>query len=268
MRQNELMRRGTTLPGSAGHRGICGIRNGGLLLALAAIASLSACGSDEVPGASAAKLAAVTSDAPATAVPSTTPPTAPPTAAPTTVRPTTVAPTTAVSTTTVEPTTTNAPTTLGPTTVVTIPAAVPPTPAPPPPPRAQETYVELGTIEIPKLRIVKTLLEGISLNTLDLAPGHWPGTAMPGQVGNTVIAGHRTSHDKPFRNIDQLVAGDEVIFTTADGRFVYQVTGVSVVKPDALYIIDQTATATATLFACHPPGSTRQRIVVSLALVQ
>ena len=37
---------------------------------------------------------------------------------------------------------------------------------------------------------------------------------MPGQIGNMVIAGHRTSHDKAFRHIDQLVPGDEVIFTT------------------------------------------------------
>ena len=90
---------------------------------------------------------------------------------------------------------------------------------------------------------------------------------MPGQVGNVVIAGHRTSHDKPFRYVDQLAIGDEVIFTTTEGRFVYAVTGTTVVQPDAMYIIDQTSTPTATLFACHPPGSTRQRIVVTLALV-
>jgi sortase A len=44
------------------------------------------------------------------------------------------------------------------------------------------------------------------------------------------------------------------------------VTETKVVQPDALYIIEQTPAYTATLFACHPPGSTRQRIVVHLAL--
>jgi sortase A len=137
--------------------------------------------------------------------------------------------------------------------------------APPADPRAPEALVELGTIEIPKIGVTKSLYEGITLTTLDKGPGHWPGTAMPGQIGNVVIAGHRVSHDKPFRHIDELVAGDDVIFNTADGRFVYKVTSTEVVQPDALWIVDQTADSTATLFACHPVGSTRQRIVVHLA---
>jgi sortase A len=180
----------------------------------------------------------------------------------------------------IEPATTAAPTTSTPATSSTAPATsttvaptAPPTivetlpqPLPPPEPRADEPYLELGTIEVPKLGLSQPLLEGITLNTLDLGPGHWPGTAMPGHLGNAVIAGHRTSHGKVFRNIDQLVAGDEVIFTTPEGRFVYIVTETVVVAPDALYIIEQTQATTATLFACHPPGSTRQRIVVHMTL--
>jgi sortase A len=44
------------------------------------------------------------------------------------------------------------------------------------------------------------------------------------------------------------------------------VTGTEIVTPDALWIADQTPDYTATLFACNPPGSTKQRIVVHLAL--
>ena len=58
----------------------------------------------------------------------------------------------------------------------------------------------------------------------------------------------------------------EVVFNTADGRFVYNVTSTEIVFPDAIRIIDQTPDRTATLFACTPPGSTRQRIVIHLAL--
>ncbi|MGD9996565.1 MAG: class E sortase [Ilumatobacteraceae bacterium] len=180
-------------------------------------------------------------------------------ASPTTAQPTTTAPVTTPSST--GPAPTEPPTTDPPTVVETLPQ-----PAPPPEPRADEPYVELGTLEIPKLGIVAPLLEGITLTTLDLGPGHWPGTAMPGRLGNVVIAGHRTSHGKVFRDIDRLVVGDEVVFTTEEGRFVYVVTGTDIVQPDALYIIDQTPEKTATLFACHPPGSTRQRIVTHLAL--
>jgi|CXWL01.1.fsa_nt_gi sortase A len=141
-----------------------------------------------------------------------------------------------------------------------------PQPAAPPEPRANEPYLELGTFEIPALSLSIPLLEGVSLTTLDRGPGHWPGTALPGHRGNVVVAGHRTSHGKIFRHIDELVPGDEVIFTTAEGRFVYAVTETTVVTPDAMYIIEQTDARTATLFACHPPGSTKQRIVVHLAL--
>ncbi len=130
---------------------------------------------------------------------------------------------------------------------------------------ARDPYVELGSIDIPRLHLSRLLLEGIHLETLDHGPGHWPGTAMPGQPGNVVVAGHRVSHNRDFRYIDRLRLGDEVIFNTADGRFRYVVTGADVVGGTATFITDQTAEPTATLFACHPPGSTRYRYVVHLA---
>lgn len=151
--------------------------------------------------------------------------------------------------------------------VATTPATVAdtlPVPADPPDPAANEPHVVVGTLEIPKIHISKTLLEGVSLGVLDEAPGHWPGTALPGHMGNVVIAGHRTVYDRPFHDIDQLAVGDEVIFTTSEGRYVYRVTSTEIVLPDAMRIIDQTIAHTATLFACHPLGSTRQRIVVHL----
>lgn len=172
------------------------------------------------------------------------------TAAPTTAAPTTLAPTTV-------PVTTAAPTV-----VETLPI-----PADPPPPRSEEPYVELGTLEIPTLDIVQPMLEGISLNTLDLGPGHWPGTAMPGKLGNVVIAGHRTSKHKVFRHLDDLAAGDQILFSDANGEHTYAVTSVEIVGPDAVWIVDPTETPTLTLFACHPPGSTAQRIVVYADLV-
>ena len=141
-----------------------------------------------------------------------------------------------------------------------------PVPARAPAPHAPEPRVELGTIEIPKIGVSMMMFEGVSLTALDRGPGHWPGTAMPGHRGNVVVAGHRTSHTKPFRNIDKLAPGDEVIFTTPEGRYVYKVTMTEVVRPSALRIIDQTPASTATLFACHPPGSTRERLVVHLQL--
>lgn len=186
---------------------------------------------------------------------------------------TTTPPTTAAPVTTAAATTTTTTTTLAPTTTVaptTVPPTLPEQPtqpiAPPPDPRGWEEEIRLGGISIPKLGVDAPLFSGIRLTTLDNGPGHWPGTALPGQVGNVVVAAHRTSHGGPFRNIDQLVAGDSVMFDTDAGQIEYVVTGTQIVNPDAIWIVDPTDTPTATLFACHPPGSVAQRIVVKLEL--
>ena len=177
--------------------------------------------------------------------------------------------TTAATTTTEASTTTAAPTTSAPRkprrTTTTLPAL--PTPIAPPPPGAIEPEIKIGTIEIPKIEIVKDLYAGITMATLDRGPGYWPGTAMPGQMGNTVVAGHRTSKDRPFNRIHELVPGDEIVYTIEGERYVYEVTGTEIVTPDALWITDQTYDYTTTLFACHPPGSTAYRIVVRASLV-
>lgn len=133
---------------------------------------------------------------------------------------------------------------------------------------APEPIREYGTIEIPKIGLSHKLYEGITLRNIDLGPSHWPGTAHPGEAGNAVFAGHRVTKTHPFRNIDQLVEGDEVIFTVNGTQSRYVVTGHEVVTPKALHIVNQTETPTATLFACHPPGSAKYRYVVRLALVQ
>ncbi len=130
-----------------------------------------------------------------------------------------------------------------------------------------EPIIDLGQIAIPKIGLDVPMGEGVSLNNIDRGPSLWPGSALPGEMGNAVIAGHRVTKGGPFRNIDQLVAGDQVIFTVDGQRSVYEVFDTEIVTPDALYILDQTREYTATLFACHPPGSAKFRIVVKLRLV-
>ena len=184
---------------------------------------------------------------------------------------TTTAASTSTTSTTIPPTTSTTSTTAPPTTSTTSTTSSTTLPAPEPPPtdeRAPEPVIELGTIEIPKVDVSMTMYEGIRLSTLDRGPGHWPGTAMPGQVGNVVVAGHRTSGHQVFRSIDVLVEGDEILFTETDGSVHrYRVTSSRIVVPTEVWIVDQTPTPTATLFACHPPGSVRERYVVFAELV-
>jgi sortase A len=165
------------------------------------------------------------------------------------------------------PETTTTTTTAPPTTTTTAPS--PPQNRPidvPPDPYAAEELRVIGTIEVPKLGLRVPMQQGVTLNNIDRGPSHWTGSAMPGQPGNVVVMGHRVTKTKPFRHIDTLVPGDEVFFEVDGVRTRYVMTHSEVVTPDRTDITTQTAEPTATLFACHPPGSARYRYVVRLKL--
>jgi LPXTG-site transpeptidase (sortase) family protein len=146
-----------------------------------------------------------------------------------------------------------------------VPATTPPLPTPqdvPRSPYADVPVTPIGRIEIPKIGLDDNVYEGVWLTVIDRGPGHWPGSAAPGQWGNTVIAGHRATHSSPFRHIDELAPGDEIVVTSPDGRFTYQVSGSEVVSPEAFEIVTQHPGRTITIFACNPVGSATSRYVV------
>ena len=145
----------------------------------------------------------------------------------------------------------------------------PPLPIPDnlPNPNAPDTLGPLGSIAIPRLGLDAPLQDGISLAAIDQGPGWWPGTALPGQLGNLVVAGHRTTFTQPFRHLERLRAGDLVQFRIAGVTSTYATRGVVVVPADAVDIAAQSYAHTATLFACHPPGQATQRIVAKLRLL-
>ncbi len=147
----------------------------------------------------------------------------------------------------------------------------PPLPIPeavPENPHADTAQNVIGTLEIARINISADIQEGITLTAINRGPGHWPGTAMPGELGNVVIAGHRTTYSKPFNRLNELEPGDLVTMTTPDGIFTYRVRGIVIVPGDAIDIAQQSYAHTATLFACHPPGSARERIVAKLQLLK
>lgn len=156
-------------------------------------------------------------------------------------------------------------TTLPPTTTTTgaLPAARTAPEAPPPNPRAKVPIVKIGEIQIPRIGLVHAVYEGVTLTVIDKGPGHWPGSAVPGQLGNAVFAGHRTTKSRPFRRINEMAPGDEIIFKTDSGTHTYKMNGFKIVTPKDVHIVNPTPDATVTLFACHPPGSARQRYVVT-----
>jgi sortase A len=103
-----------------------------------------------------------------------------------------------------------------------------------------------------------------------LGIGHYENTAMPGDVGNFALAGHRTTYSKPFYRIAELQPGDALVVGTPDTWYVYAVTSTEIVSPDQVEVIapvpgDPQAVPTErmiTLTSCHPLYSDRQRYIV------
>ncbi|MFW6113408.1 MAG: sortase [Actinomycetota bacterium] len=124
----------------------------------------------------------------------------------------------------------------------------------------------VGRIMIPRIGLDAVMVEMADVDdkeNLDKGPAHLMGTALPGEEGNCVIAGHRTTYSRPFYELDHLEVGDEVILNDIFGEsFSYMITRVMIVGPEDVWVMDPTPNAAVTLIACHPPFSARNRIVV------
>jgi sortase A len=120
----------------------------------------------------------------------------------------------------------------------------------------------VGRIEIPRLGVSVIVSEGLDRKTLRRAVGHVPGTALPGDLGNVGIAGHRDSFFRPLKDVR---VGDQVVLTTPRGTFRYVVEATAVVRPDRVDVLDPTAEPTLTLVTCYPfyyVGSAPERFIV------
>ena len=126
----------------------------------------------------------------------------------------------------------------------------------------------MGTLTIPAIGLEETVRLGVDPSVLDQGVGFWAGTSTPGSGGNVVLAGHRTTHSRPFNKLDRLKVGDIVTMTDAAGIDVmYRVSDSLIVEPSDLWITFDYPTPTLTMFACHPKGSDEKRIVVVAELL-
>lgn len=125
----------------------------------------------------------------------------------------------------------------------------------------------LGRIVIPAAGVDWMLVEGVTPEALAYGPGHMPGTAMPGQPGNAVISGHRTTYGAPFYNIDAVQPGDTIEIETLIGVHTYEVVQTLIVAPTDVWVTRQVEGGWLTLTACHPRYSARERIIVFARLV-
>ncbi len=116
-----------------------------------------------------------------------------------------------------------------------------------------------------------TVAEGVSTGAvLDKTKiGHYPGTALPGQVGNFAVAAHRTTHGAPFHWIANLRIGDKIYVQTKDGYYTYDFRGLEYVRPTGVGVLDAVPQAPAatptdrvmTMTSCNPMFSASERII-------
>lgn len=119
---------------------------------------------------------------------------------------------------------------------------------------------------------VKPISEGVTRrDVLDVKGiGHYPRTAMPGELGNFAISAHRTTYGKPFNRIAELKTGDALIVETPDAWYVYRMTSNEIVRPTQLEVIAPVPGDTRaepdnhyiTLTTCHPMYSAAERFIV------
>ena len=125
----------------------------------------------------------------------------------------------------------------------------------------------IGALSIPRVHLSAAVLHGSDAQTLRRGPGHLENTALPGEAGNVVIAGHRDSFFWPLRNIQ---LGDDIFLDTPRGQFHYRVASVRVVHPRDLTVLASTTEPALTLITCYPFwvfGNAPDRFVVRATAV-
>ena len=132
---------------------------------------------------------------------------------------------------------------------------------------ASDAGAAVGRLEIDRIDAGFVLVNGTADDDLRKGPGIYDDVPFPGAPGTTAIAGHRTTYGAPFRRIDRLERGDEVIVEMPYGRFTYEVEKTRIVAPTEVSVIERVGFDRLVLSACHPLYSAAQRIVVFARLV-
>jgi LPXTG-site transpeptidase (sortase) family protein len=152
--------------------------------------------------------------------------------------------------------------TVGPT-----PSAGPKTNALPPP-----DGKAIARLYIPRIGKQWIVVQGVTPADIRFAPGHYPTSAMPGQVGNFSVAGHRTP--AIFWDLDQLQNNDEIVVETKDTWYVYRMNRSQIVLPTAVQVVapvpdepgKKATQAMLTITTCNPKFNNYQRLVVHATL--
>ena len=126
----------------------------------------------------------------------------------------------------------------------------------------------IGEIQVPRLRLSAVVVQGVSTASLRHAVGHLAKSALPGEWGNVVLAGHRDTYFRPLRGIQ---VGDEIRFKTAEHSFEYMVECIEVVAPTDVQVLEATSGHDLTFVTCFPfyyVGPAPKRFIVRARVVE
>jgi LPXTG-site transpeptidase (sortase) family protein len=116
----------------------------------------------------------------------------------------------------------------------------------------------LVRLTIPRMHLNAFVVYGVSSESLAQGPGFFPGSPPPGEVGNCAIAGHRNVWGSWFADLNFLKKEDLVVLDTPEEHCVYRVTGIEIVGPNDLGVLDSDdTTRELTLITCTHPATRR-----------
>jgi LPXTG-site transpeptidase (sortase) family protein len=121
-----------------------------------------------------------------------------------------------------------------------------------------------GVLTVPALRLTQVIVEGTTATDLLKGPGLMPGTARPGSLGNSVLAGHRTIAGSPFAHLNQLRRGDRIVVVTSQGRYVYRVLAVGTTRTGQRDPTSPNRHPRLTLVTSNPSANGRLYVVAAL----
>ncbi len=124
-------------------------------------------------------------------------------------------------------------------------------------------------IYIPEINTDWVVNEGTDYLTLKEGPGFFSGSALPGEIGTCVIAGHRTTYGAPFNRLDELEEGDEIFLETiGNERFTYIVTGEESVHPQDVSVLKNTEYPSLVLSTCTPKYFSTRRLIIFARIIE
>ena len=143
-----------------------------------------------------------------------------------------------------------------------------------------DTGDSIGRLKIERVGLDLVVVEGTDTGSLRKGPGHYTnvgdpaqkgrddGSGFPGQGRTVGIAGHRTTYLAPFRSIEEIEDGDEIVLEMPYGTFTYRVEKHEIVDPSEIEIVRDVGYERLVLTACHPLYSAAQRWAVFAKLVE